>query len=198
MKKQVIGITGGIGCGKSVVMSILEEEYGAYVLLSDLVGHELMVPGAVNYNAIVETFGTEILLENGEIDRKKLGSIVFGNPEKLALLNSITHPNIMKEIRNRIDAALSDSAYQMVCLESALLFETELADYCDQTWYVYADEEVRINRLIAGRGYTREYCVSVMNKQKNEEYYRKKANVVIDNSGDTCKTRAQIVFVMSK
>lgn len=198
MKKQVIGITGGIGCGKSVVMSILEEEYGAYVLLSDLVGHELMIPGAVNYNGIVEAFGTDILLENGEIDRKKLGSIVFGNPEKLALLNSITHPNIMKEIRGRIDAALAKPVYQMVCLESALLFETELADYCDQTWYVYADEEVRINRLIAGRGYTREYCVSVMKKQKNEEYYRKKANVVIDNSGDTCKTRSQIVFMMSK
>lgn len=198
MKKQVIGITGGIGCGKSVVMSILEEEYGAYVLLSDLVGHELMIPGAVNYNGIVEAFGTDILLENGEIDRKKLGSIVFGNPEKLALLNSITHPNIMKEIRGRIDAALANPVYQMVCLESALLFETELADYCDQTWYVYADEEVRINRLIAGRGYTREYCVSVMKKQKNEEYYRKKANVVIDNSGDTCKTRSQIVFMMSK
>lgn len=196
MKKQVIGITGGIGCGKSVVMSILEEEYGAYVLLSDLVGHELMVPGAVNYNGIVETFGTDILLENGEIDRKKLGSIVFGNPEKLVLLNSITHPNIMKEIRDRIDAALANPAYNMVCLESALLFETELADYCDQTWYVYADEQVRIERLIAGRGYTREYCVSVMNKQKNEEYYRKKANVVIDNSGDMCNTRAQIVFVL--
>lgn len=196
MKKQVIGITGGIGCGKSVVMSILEEEYGAYVLLSDLVGHELMIPGAVNYNGIVEAFGTDILLENGEIDRKKLGSIVFGNPEKLVLLNSITHPNIMKEIRDRIDAALANPAYQMVCLESALLFETELADYCDQTWYVYADEKVRIERLIAGRGYTREYCEMVMGKQKGTDSYREKADVILDNSGDMENTKEQIRFIV--
>ena len=196
MKKQVIGITGGIGCGKSVVMSILEETYGAYVLLSDLVGHELMAPGEVNYNGIVKACGTDVLLENGQIDRKKLGSIAFGIPEKLSLLNSITHPNIMFEIRRRIDAAMADPAYHMVCLESALLFDTELVDYCDQTWYVYADEEVRIERLIAGRGYTREYCEMVMAKQKGSDLYREKADVIIDNSGDVEYTKAQIANLL--
>ena len=99
MKKQVIGITGGIGCGKSVVMDILEKEYGAAVILADTVGHDLMKPGEVNYNRIIDYFGTDILSNDGAIDRKKLGAIVFGNQENLEALNQITHPNIIGEIK---------------------------------------------------------------------------------------------------
>ena len=198
-KKKIIGITGGIGCGKSVVMDILEQEYKAYVILSDLVGHDLMKPGAVNYNGIVAAFGTDILLENGEIDRKKLGSIVFSDKEKLQILNGITHPNIFKETQRRIKEAVENPIYDMVCLESALLLETEFVDYCTEVWYIYADKEVRIERLIAGRGYTREYCETVMAKQKNEDLYREKSDVVINNSGSVEETRQEVKrIVLSK
>lgn len=189
MKKQVIGITGGIGCGKSVVMDILKNEYGAFVILADTVGHELMKPGAVNYNGIVNQFGKEILDKDGEIDRKKLGAIVFGNQENLTALNQITHPNIINDIKNRIEESLNDSSIPFVCLESAILLDTDLYKLCDTILYVYAAEKVRIERLMAGRGYTEEYCRTVMAKQKNESVYRDKADLIIDNSGSIEDTR---------
>lgn len=196
MKKQVIGITGGIGCGKSVVMDILEKEYGAAVILADTVGHDLMKPGEINYNGIIEHFGKEILSRNGEIDRKKLGAIVFGNQDNLTALNQITHPNIIKEILDRINMYLSKPDIPFVCLESAILLDTELHKLCDTVWYVYAREEVRIERLIAGRGYTEEYCKSVMAKQKDEAVYREKSDAIIDNSGSVEETKAQLIQIL--
>ena len=197
MKKQVIGITGGIGCGKSVVMDILEKEYGAAVILADSVGHDLMKPGAINYKGIVEYFGTDILAENSEIDRRLLGACVFGYDAKLKALNAITHPNIINEIKNRIEKAMECPDVTFVCLESAILFDTNLSDLCDTVWYIYAREDIRIERLIAGRGYTKEYCQMVMAKQKNETVYREKADVVIDNSGSVKKTKEQLALIIS-
>ena len=196
MTKQVIGITGGIGCGKSVVMDLLEKEHGAAVILADTVGHDLMKPGAINYNGILERFGTDILLENGEIDRKKLGALVFGNQDNLNALNQITHPNIINEIQSRIDTYLKDDAVSFVCLESAILFDTGLDKLCDTTWYVYANEKVRIERLMAGRGYTEEYCKTVMAKQTGEDVYREKSDIVIDNSGSIDDTRMQLKEIL--
>lgn len=196
MKKQVIGITGGIGCGKSVVMDILEKEYGAAVILADTVGHDLMKPGEINYKGIVEGFGKEILADNGEIDRKKLGAIVFGNQDNLTALNQITHPNIISEIQNRIHIYLNSPNIPFVCLESAILLDTDLYKLCDTIWYVYAKEEVRMKRLIAGRGYTEEYCKSVMEKQKKEAVYRDKSDVIIDNSGSVEETKAQLMNLL--
>ena len=197
MKKQVIGITGGIGCGKSVVMDILEKEYGAAVILADTVGHDLMRPGEINFKGIVERFGKEILTDNGEIDRKKLGAIVFGNQDNLTALNQITHPNIINEIRNRIQNYLNIPDIPFVCLESAILLDTDLYKLCDTIWYVYAREEVRIERLIAGRGYTEEYCKSVMAKQKEEAVYREKSDVIIDNSGSVDETKNKLKQVLN-
>ena len=196
MTKQVIGITGGIGCGKSVVMDLLEKEHGAAVILADTVGHDLMKPGAINYNGILERFGTDILLENGEIDRKKLGALVFGNQDNLNALNQITHPNIINEIQSRIDTYLKDDAVSFVCLESAILFDTGLDKLCDTTWYVYANEKVRIERLMAGRDYTEEYCKTVMAKQTGEDVYREKSDIVIDNSGSIDDTRMQLKEIL--
>jgi dephospho-CoA kinase len=191
-EKKVIGITGGIGCGKSVVMSLLEEKYHGAVLLTDLIAHDLMEPGAANYEAIVNHFGTEILGEDKKIDRKKLGAIVFANPDQLARLNSITHPNVIKETKRRIEQEKARPEIAVVGLESALLFDTPLEDFCDVIWYIYADKEVRIQRLIEGRGYTREHCLSVMEKQLSEEVFRQKSDVVIDNSGTVEETQAQM------
>ena len=177
-------------------MELLAKEYGAAVILADTVGHDLMKPGAINYNGIIERFGTDILLENGEIDRKKLGSIVFGNQDNLTALNQITHPNIIKEIKNRIDHYLMDKNVSFVCLESAILFDTNLDKLCDTIWYIYAEESVRIERLMAGRGYTEEYCKTVMAKQIGETVYREKSDSEIDNSDSIDNTRIQINAIL--
>ena len=100
---KVVGITGGVGSGKSVVMNILKEKYGAEVILADLVAHDLMEPGQQNYLDIVEAFGEGILAQDKTIDRPALAKVVFGNQKRLARLNAITHPNVKKEIFHRID-----------------------------------------------------------------------------------------------
>lgn len=196
MTKQVIGITGGIGCGKSVVMDLLKENYGAYVILADSVGHELMKPGGANYNGILEYFGSEVLDSNGEIDRRILGGIVFSCESKLKVLNQITHTNIINEIKSRIEKAMEEDSYNMVCLESAILLTTPLIDLCDQSWYIYANEEIRIKRLMDGRGYTEEYCRRVMREQKKEEFYRERTDLIIDNSGSIEDTRMQLKEIL--
>lgn len=196
MNKKVIGITGGIGCGKSVVMDLLQQEYGAAVLLADTVGHELMEPGKINYEGILSKFGKEILNEDGQIDRKKLGACVFSDDSKLELLNQITHQNIIEEIKQRIQLGINDPKIPFVCLESAILLTTDLEKLCDEIWYVYAREEVRIQRLIAGRGYTEEYCKSVMEKQTPEAFYRERADVILDNSGNVDETKQKLAQLL--
>lgn len=197
-KKPVIGITGGIGCGKSEVMTLLQEHFGAAVLLTDLIAHDLMKPGEINYREICHAFGEEILCDDKTIDRKKLGALVFSDKEKLNLLNSITHPNVMIETRRRIEKCQQQKQYQMTCLESALLFDTPLAEECDQIWYIYASEEIRIQRLMKGRGYTKDHCLRVIRKQLSEQDFRKRADVIIDNSGTVEDTYAQIQRILGK
>ena len=99
---KVVGITGGVGSGKSVVMNILKEKYGAEIILADLVAHDLMEPGQQNYLDIVEAFGEKVLAKDKTIDRPALAKLVFGDQEKLSRLNAITHPNVKKEIFRRI------------------------------------------------------------------------------------------------
>lgn len=207
MKRWILGITGGVGCGKSAVLDILEKEYGAYVIQADLVAHELMEPGQTSYKSIVEHFGQEILLENGHIDRKALGTIVFSDNEKLALLNSLTHPAVKEEIRRRIterlfgavdhelmeemlafektDTSESKSSEQTVfiVIEAALLLEDHYDEICDEIWYVYAEKEVRFERLAASRGYSREKSQAMMDNQMSEKELRRRCQAVIDNSG---------------
>ena len=207
MKHWILGITGGVGCGKSTVLDILEKDYGAYVIQADIVAHELMQPGQTSYKAIVEHFGQEILDTDGYIDRKALGAIVFADEEKLALLNSLTHPAVKEEIRKRIYrelyAAVDQELIQQasllglfdekqhfisektvfIVIEAALLLEDHYDEICDEIWYVYADKEVRFERLAASRGYSREKSRAMMDNQMSEEELRRRCQAVIDNSG---------------
>lgn len=100
---KIIGITGGIGSGKTAVLNILKSDYGAFVMEADALAHCLMKPGQMSYNDIVNAFGQDILMEDGAIDRQKLGQVVFNDEEKLKILNSITHPNVKKAILSSIE-----------------------------------------------------------------------------------------------
>lgn len=198
MEKRVIGVTGGIGCGKSAVMDILKEEYRAAVIFTDFVAHELMEPGGVNYRGVVETFGEQILGPDKKVDRKKLGDIVFGNQEKLALLNAATHPNVVAEVKKRLEEYRKDPKVGMVCLESALLLDTPLEGLCDAVWYIRADKDVRIKRLMKSRGYSEKHCTLVMEKQSGESLFLKKADKVIDNSKSIEDTKRQIALAIEE
>ena len=188
---KVIGITGGVGSGKSVIMNLLKEEYNAYLLFSDNVAHELMQVGGINYKVIIDAF-PEVKNEDGSINRQKLGTIVFHDEKKLQKLNEITHPNVIKELQNRMEKIKKENKYSFIALEAALLIEDEYDILYDELWYVYADREVRIKRLEEGRGYTREKSISMIESQRPEKDFLEKCNKKIDNSFSLDKTKKEL------
>lgn len=193
---KIIGITGGVGSGKSELLNILEHDHHAKIIQSDHVAHELMAPGARSYDAIIEAFGREILNEDQTINRPALGEIVFHDKEKLSLLNGITHKNVDEEILSRIERFNQKEPEGLLVIESALLVGAEYEKKFDQLWYIYTREEVRYERLKASRGYSDEKIKQMINKQQSEEEFKRLASHVIDNSGNLEETRAQIQKIL--
>ena len=187
---MVIGLMGGVGCGKSTVLNYLEKTYGAYIIEADQVAKEIMNPGNEVYNEIAEIFPE--VIQNGKIDRKILADIVFASEEKLARLNAITHPGTIKEITNLITTADND----IIVLESAILLGSGLENYCDELWFVYCGFETRIKRLMNNRGYSREKCISIINNQPEDEEYNACADEYIDNSHSEDRTKEQIDMIL--
>lgn len=182
---KVIGITGGVGCGKSFIMEQLKERYQVATILTDLVAHELMEPGQKSYEEIVAHFGTKILEKTGQIDRQILGTIVFQDTKELAKLNEITHPNVKKAVIQQIETIKERGRASMIAVEAALLIEDHYEQICEELWFVDAKDEIRIQRLMQKRGYSREKCLSIMAKQLTREQFLKHCNRVIYN--DTTK-----------
>ena len=188
---KVIGITGGVGCGKSTVMDFLEETYDALILKADSVGHLLMEPGQSCYTQMVEHFGRGILKEDGSIDRARVAGIVFSDPEELQIQNRIMHPAIRTYILNQIESAKKKGrAYCFV--EAALLLEDHYDDFCDEVWYIYTDSSIRRSRLKESRGYTDEKIDEIMAKQMKEEEFKSRTAFTVDNSGSPEQTKEQI------
>ncbi len=183
---KILGITGGVGSGKSRVLYDLEQNHNAYILEADKLAHELMEPGKKIYNQIIEEFGQEVLLKEEPyyIDRNKLGQIVFNDKDKLAILNSISHPLVKEEIIERIATAKNEGKIKLFVIEAALLIQDGYDAICDEIWYIWVDREERIKRLMKQRGYTREKCISMFNSQEPDEYYKKYATFTINNQFD--------------
>lgn len=184
---RIIGVTGGVGAGKSTVLQHLEKAWHARLILADQVGHEVMEPGEDAYQKIVDEFGREILAEDGRIDRGILGGIVFADREKLEKLNAVIHPAVKEEILRRIAAAGSGDC---IVVEAALFLEEKYDAFCDETWYIYTNKEERRRRLKASRGYTDERIDQILKNQKSHEEFLSRCNYVIDNNGtaeDTCR-----------
>lgn len=180
---MIIGITGGLGTGKSSVLKILKDRYFFHGFESDKMGHEVMKPGTKVHDGIVSYFGYEILKPDEFIDREKLGDIVFNDKEKLEYLNSLIHPEVIREIKERIERIQVFETDADFAVESALLFESGFDSICDKVWYVHADSESRRKRLKEERGMSDEKIDHIIARQLNEEEYRAKADAVLDNSG---------------
>lgn len=192
---KIIGITGGIGSGKTAVLSIFKEEYGAFIMEADALAHKLMEPGERSYTDIVDTFGVDILGADKAIDRAKLGAIVFDDPDKLEKLNQITHPNVKNAILESINKQ-KESGCELYILEAALLIQDGYLSICDEMWFVYADVEVRIDRLCRYRRFSREKALSVIRSQEPDSYYETNCTKKIDNSGDIEELRNHIKNAM--
>lgn len=188
---KILGITGGIGCGKSTVLAWLKDKHDAVILETDKIAHQLMAPGQSAYTEIVKAFGNEILLEGGAIDRKALGAVVFNDEQKLSLLNSLTHPAVKSYVRGRIEAEEALGT-QLLVVEAALLLEDHYDEICDEIWYICTSEEKRRERLRASRGMTDEKITEVLTSQSSEPYYLEGADRVIYNNGTFAETGARI------
>ncbi len=181
--KIVIGLTGNIATGKSLVLRMLQE-LGATTIDADKLVHKLMEPNKPAYNTIVEEFGKFILDEDGRINRPKLGKIVFGMPAGLAKLESITHPAVRQEISRRVEEAPT----QVVVVEAIKLFEAGIAEQCTANWVVTAPPELQFKRLVERRKMPQEQAKQRIKAQAPPAEKVAKADLVIDNSGDLVKT----------
>ncbi|MCC8136845.1 MAG: dephospho-CoA kinase [Clostridiales bacterium] len=186
--KRILGITGGVGAGKSTILTYLKERYGARTLEADAVAHLLQQPGLPCWERIVDTFGTDILCADRTIDRRKLGTVVYADRTKLDKLNAIVHPAVKTYICREITHNRS-----FVVIEAALLLEDHYEEICDEIWYIYADESIREERLVKSRDYSHEKVRQIMGNQLKEDEFRRRCQVVIDNSGrNPCEAYAQI------
>lgn len=181
----ILGITGGVGSGKSKILYDLSTIYDAYIVETDKLAHTLMEPGQTVYRTVVDVFGTEILQLEAPyaIDRAKFAQIVFADKEKLAQLNALTHPAVKTWIRNDIEEKRKQGV-KIYVIEAALLIQDGYKEICDEIWYIYVDEETRIKRLMKQRGYTEERCRAMFRSQEPESYYRKYADFTINNQLD--------------
>lgn len=193
---KIIGITGGVGCGKSTVLDLIQNNFNAYIIMADEVGRQLMEVGNTAYIKIVDAFGKDILRKDKTIDRPKLGNIVFNNKNKLRKLNSIVHPLVKKYIMEDMAAKKCEGKYDFYFVEAALLIEDHYDAICDELWYVYAKDEVRIERLMRSRGYDLDKCKSMFANQLSKEEFEKHCSFVIDNSGELENTLSQIKSVL--
>ena len=188
---KIIGITGGVGSGKSRVLSYIEETFPCVICQADHVAWELQKPGQDGYIKILEHFGKEILNEDQTINRPRLGQIVFSNEQELLKLNEIMHPAVKEAVRKKIENETSKGT-ELFVLEAALLIEDHYDEVCDELWYIFTEESIRRERLKESRGYTDKKIDSMMATQLSEEVFREHCKVVIDNSKDFEYTCVQI------
>ena len=208
---RFIGITGGVGAGKSAILSYLSEKPNTRVMLADEIAHDLMEPGTDCYEQIVEQFaGLDIYedvsaderdsqgkvdrrhVKHRAFDRKKLARVIFSDSHRREQMNAIVHPAVKDFVRKQYAFEKEKQELELLVLEAALLIEEEYDEICDELWYIYTNEENRRKRLKESRGYSDEKIDSIFRSQISEEEFRASTKVTIDNNGDLVDTMKQI------
>jgi dephospho-CoA kinase len=187
---RVIGLTGGIGSGKSTVSDILAE-LGAVVIDADKLVHEAYQPGTETWQAVVDAFGRDVIAQDSSIDRQKLGEVAFGDPEKLELLNSIVHPRMYNEAASRIED-YRRQGIEVLVLAVPLLIEADWMSLADELWVTVASEQVVIKRVQERTGLTEEQTRARIRSQLSNEERCRRADFVINNDGTLDELRARV------
>lgn len=189
---MVIGITGGVGAGKTKILEYLQENTDCEIIIADRVANRVKEPGQPCYDSIVELLGKDILGDDGFIDKLKMAARIFQDKSLLEKVNELVHPAVKDFILQGIEEARKENRLKVIFLEAALLIEAGYLPYLDELWYIYVEKEERIRRLEKGRNYSREKSKQIIDCQLSEEEFRKKADVVIDNSGAFAHTIIQL------
>lgn len=201
----LIGITGGVGSGKSAVLDYLTKHYNVRTLMADRVTEQLEKKGGSLYEPILSLLETgsgksraELTLPDGEINRKEMAKLIFQDGELLSKVNALIHPAVREYIQSEVEKQRSAGAVDAFFLEAALLLECGYKEVVDQMWYIYCDEKERRKRLAASRGYTMEKVDAIMKSQLSEEAFRKGCDLEIDNTGDFEETKKKLDLEMQR
>ena len=192
---RVIGITGGVGSGKSRVLSYLQSAYGMEIFQADEAAKKLIEPDGSCFSGIVALLGKGILDETGSIDRVRMADLIFHSRALRDAVDDIIHPAVIEATEREIDAARNRGCSCFV-IEAALLFESKYDEICDEVWYIYADTGTRTGRLRQERGYSADKIQSIMKAQLDDAAFRGKSTIVIDNSGAFDDTKHTIDLLL--
>lgn len=191
-KMRFIGITGGIGAGKSEILHYIGQHCRCEIYLADEVAHLVKQPGSRAYRELVQLLGQDVTAADGQIDRAAMADKIFAKPELLEQVNEIIHPAVKEFLLERLEHAKKAGTAELFFVEAALLIECGYLALVDEMWYIYADKEIRRDRLRSARGYSEEKISQIMSRQLSEEMFRKNCDFVIDNSGSLENTYRQI------
>ena len=194
--KKIIGLTGGIASGKSTVSNWLISQ-GYPVVDADIAARKVVEPGMPALREITEAFGNDMLLEDGKLDRKKLGSVIFADEEKRHTLNAIVHPAVREWMRQETDRAFENGA-SIVIMDIPLLFESKLTHMVEETILVYVSEETQLKRLMERDGYSESDALARIQAQMPIDDKRKLADYVVDNNGMISETIEQVKEIMNQ
>jgi dephospho-CoA kinase len=194
---KFIGITGGIGAGKSTVLSLLKDNFNCKVLLADEVAADLMRAGKECFEAVVALPWPESIVgPDGQINRPLMAKLMFADDELRVSVNNIVHPAVEKEVLNQVEEERKKHNIEYFFFEAALLIECGYGKLVDEMWYIYADENVRTKRLMESRGYGVERIKNTIMSQRSDASFREHADRVIDNSGDKEQTLLQLRHIL--
>ncbi len=196
---KIIGITGGVGAGKSEVLKLIKDMCSCVIVTADDLARSLEAKGEICYEPLVELLGLDVLADDGQIDPKKMARKIFEDKgdDLRGKVNAIVHPAVKSRILCMIDKEKEEGTTEYFFIEAALLIEDHYDEIVDELWYIYADEEVRRKRLKESRSYSDEKIDGIMKSQSSDKVFRSCCDVVIDNGGSISNTRSQLVKLLN-
>ena len=189
---RFIGITGGVGAGKSEILKYIRKHYKCEIHLADEAAHEVKRAGTECFQKLVALLGQEIVADDGEINKAVMADKIFADDNLLSKVNEIVHPAVKEYLLARYEEAYHNPEIELFFVEAALLIEAGYKKLVDEMWYIYAETEVRTQRLKDTRGYSEAKIRNIMENQLTEEEFRKECDFVIDNSGSLAESYRQI------
>lgn len=181
---KTIGITGGVGAGKSLILNYIKQKYNAKIYLADDIANRLKMPGEVCYQKLIDLLGEDVLTVDKLIDKNKMAEKIFSQSDLRNKVNEIIHPAVKQYILTEIELERQKGEIDFFILEAALLIEEHYDCILDEIWYIHADREIRAKRLKESRHYSDEKIRNIMNSQLSEDEFRKHCKVTIDNNTD--------------
>lgn len=195
---KLVGITGGVGAGKTSVLSYIEKNCNCRIIRADELANDLKKKGQICYEPLVKLLGRDVLGTDGEIDKKRMAEQIFKEQALLEKINAIIHPAVKETLLKEIEVEREKNEIPFFFIEAALLIEDGYAKIVDELWYIYASEETRRERLKETRGYSDEKITAIMQSQLGDKEFRKYCKEIIENDGDFEKTKKSIDVLLRK